>query len=566
VTQSTEFPETYDVVVVGSGAGGLTAAVLAAAYGLSVLVIEKASQLGGTTALSGGGAWIPNNHLMHAVGQEDSEAESLTYMRHILGNGFDDAFARAYVRSGPAMLRELEQLSEVRFYPIPLSDYSPATEGAKLARTLIATEYDGRELGRMIRDVRNPLPGFAAFGSFQTDPQHIARLTSVFRSREGFVFTMKRMAGFLRDVLRHGKGTHLANGGALVGRLLKSAIDRGVEIRLQTALDQLVVEQGRVTGLVARTKRGSVRIGARHAVVLATGGFGANEAMRRLYMPLADDHLSAQPDENVGDGICLGETAGGHIASPNAANGVWAPCSAHRDAQGRIRSVYPHFGPDRAKPGFVIVDAQGKRFANEAAPYQTFVNVMNTHGIRRAWFIGDTRALRTYGMGVAMPAPLPYKHLVRDGYLIRAATIGDLAKRIGVPERALVETIAEFNRHAADGRDPAFGKGTNIYDNALGDFNHAPNPNVGPLTVAPYYAVMLQPGDCSSTLGLETTIDAEVIDAAGAPIPGLFAVGLDQNSLMKGTYPGGGSSIGPAMTFAYRAARKIAGREDLAHA
>lgn len=556
----------FDVIVVGSGAAGLTAAVLAAAYGLSVVVIEKAASFGGTTALSGGAAWIPNNHLMKQVGQEDSEEEALEYLRAILGNLYDDHLMRTYIRSGREMLLELERVSEVRFYPLPLTDYTPSAPGAKLARTLVAVEYDGRKLGDTIRDVRNPLPGFAAFGSLQTDPQHIGKLTAPFSSFQNFAFTLRRMAGFVRGLAKYGKGTHMANGNALVGRLLKSAKDYGIELRHSTQLERLVQADGRVTGVEVLGDGRTYGIAARKAVILATGGFGASADMRKLYMPLADDHLSAQPIENVGEGIAAGEAAGGHIAPANAANGVWAPCSARRAADGSILSVYPHFGPDRAKPGVIIVDDRGRRFANEAAPYQDFVNTMNAKGIGKAWFIGDRTALRKYGMGIAMSAPLPYRHLVRDGYLIEAADLAELAGKIGVPADALEETVSAFNRYAAGGLDPEFGKGANIYDNALGDWSHAPSPNLRPLEAGPLYAIRLHPGDCSSVLGLETSVDGEVLDSAGSPIAGLFAVGLDQNSVMKGTYPGGGSSIGPAMTFAYRAARKIAGKEEFENA
>ncbi|WP_374409963.1 FAD-dependent oxidoreductase [Novosphingobium colocasiae] len=551
--------EVFDVVVVGSGAGGLTAAVVLAGQGLSVTVIEKAERFGGTTALSGGGAWIPNNHLMAACDQTDSDEEAVTYLRQVLGNQFDEAWIRTYVASGKAMLADMEKTTEVKFYPIPLSDYCPGLDGAKFARTVIAIEYDGRKLGKLISAVRDPLPGYAAFGSFQSDPQHVGKLTSVFKTREGFAYTMKRMAGFARDVVQYGKGSHMANGNALVGRLLKSAMDRGVTLRRRAALDSLIVEDGKVTGVVAKTSDGTLRIAARKAVVLATGGFGANAEMRKLYIPQAEDHLSAQPLENVGDGIRIGQSAGAQLAAPNAANGVWAPCSARRDSKGNILSVYPHFGPDRAKPGVVIVDDSGKRFINEAAPYQDFVNLMNAREMKQAWYIGDRNTLRKYGMGIAMPAPLPYRHLVRDGYLTEAATIAELAGKIGVPAAALEETVAKFNSGAVNGQDPEFHKGEIAYDTIQGDYNHAPNPCVGPVQEGPFYAIKLQPGDCSTILGLQTSLDAEVLNAAGQPIPGLYAVGLDQNSLMKGTYPGGGSSIGPAMTFAWRAAHKIAG-------
>jgi succinate dehydrogenase/fumarate reductase flavoprotein subunit len=557
-----EFPRReVDVVVVGSGAAGLTAAVVLAAGGLSVAVIEKADKLGGTTAISLGAVWIPNNHLMGQVGQEDSVEEGLTYLRAVLGNLYDDELLRAYVQSGPEMLLEMERISEVRFYPLPLTDYQPSEPGAKIARTLVPVEYDGRKLGNMIRDVRNPLPGFAAFGSMQTDGQHVPKLTAPFASFGNFAFTLGRLGEFALGKVRHSKGTHMANGNALVGRLLKSALDLGVELHCSTPLRRVMMEGGRASGVEVLSEGRTLRIGARCAVVLATGGFGANTEMRARYMPLAEDHLSAQPAENVGDGVAAGEAAGGQIAPPNAANGIWAPCSAHRAADGSILSVYPHFGPDRAKPGVIIVDETGRRFANEAEPYQTFVNTMNEKSIRKAWFIGDRTALRKYGMGIAMPAPLPYRHLVRDGYLIEAANLAELAGRIGVPTDALTQTVTTFNAHAAQGRDPEFDKGGNIYDNALGDWTHMPSPNLRPLEAGPLYAIRLHPGDCSSVLGLETSIDAEVLDKDGKPVAGLFAVGLDQNSIMKGAYPGGGSSIGPAMTFAYRAARRIAGMQ-----
>jgi hypothetical protein len=550
---------TFDVVVVGSGAGGLTAAVVAAQQGLSVLVVEKADVFGGTTAYSSGGAWIPNNPYMASVGQHDSTEEALTYIRAILGNHYDQVMVEAFVESGPEMLRYMDAHTEVRFYPVLLTDYTPDAPSAKLARTIIATEFDGRPLGALIRDVRNPLPGHVAFGSFQSDPQHVGKLTSAFRSPAGFLFSAKRFAGFVRDLIVRGKGTHMANGNALVGRLLTSAIDADVTLWHSSPATKLITENGTVVGISLQRDGQSHDIRATRGVVLASGGFGANAEMRAQYMPLPDVHLSAQPAENVGDGIRIGEDAGGTLGRQNAANGIWAPCSAHRDANGNILSVYPHFGPDRGKPGTLIVDLDGQRFANEASPYQEFVNVMNLKNIGSAWFIGHKPALRKYGMGIAMPAPLPYRHLVRDQYLIEAATIAELAKKIGVPVQALEFTVGVFNANAERGLDPDFNRGGNIYDNAQGDFVHTPNPNLGPLETGPFYAIKIHPGDCSSILGLNTTADAQVVGIDGTAIDGLYAVGLDQNSVMRGHYPGGGSSIGPAMTFAYRAARHLSG-------
>lgn len=557
---------TYDVVVVGSGAAGLTSALVLAQRGLSVAVVEKAAVLGGTTATSGGAAWIPGNPLMKDAGQSDSREEARTYLRAILGNRYDEAFVEAFLDSGPALIAHLEATSEVSFYPVSLSDYKPDLPGAKLARTIIAREYDGRRLGSMVRHVRNPLPGFAAFRSFQADPQDIGKLTAVFRTWEGFTFTMRRLATFAAGVVRHGKGTHMANGNALAGRLIKSAMDHGVTFLRSAPVEELVIRDGRVRGVVVRRSGTKTTVVANRAVILASGGFGANTDWREKFMPLPEAHLSAQPAENVGDGIVLGTSAGGRVAEPNAANGVWAPCSALRDADGNVVTVYPHFGPDRGKPGSIIVDPAGKRFYDEAAPYQDFVNAMNERGLTTAWFIAERPALRRYGMGLALPAPLPIGRLIKAGYLIEAPTLPELAARIGVPAEALCATVAAFNESARVGVDAEFGKGSNIYDNAQGDPGHKPNPNLGPLEQGPFYAVRLHPGDCSSILGLRTSVDGEVVDETGRAIPGLFAAGLDQDSFLHGEYPGGGSSIGPAMTFAYRAALRIAADKEVSHA
>jgi succinate dehydrogenase/fumarate reductase flavoprotein subunit len=316
---------------------------------------------------------------------------------------------------------------------------------------------------------------------------------------------------------------------------------------------RLLTDAGAVTGVVVSRNGREREILARRGVMLASGGFGANEEWRRRYMPLPSTHLSAQPAECVGDGIVMAEAAGGERVEANAANGIWAPCSAHYDRLGRIISVFPHFG-DRGKPGEIIVGPDGRRFIDEACSYQKFGNAMNRAGVETAWLIADRTALRKYGIGLAMAAPLPYRKYIRDGYLIEAKTMRALAEKIGVPADQLERTVAEFNGHALQGKDPVFDRGGNAFDLMQGDPTHQPHPNLGPLTDPPFYAVKLHPGDCSSILGLATSVDAEVLRADGSVVAGLYAVGLDANSMMRGTYPGGGSSIGPAMVFGYRAA------------
>lgn len=548
----------FDVVVVGSGAGGLTTAVVAALHGLRTLVVEKASVLGGTTAYSGGGLWIPNNPHFSDLGSNDSTEDAVTYMRHLLGNHYDPDKVGAYLESGPEMVRFLEEKTPVQFFVVPLPDYSPNAPGAKVGRTILAKEYNGRELGSWVEKVRNVLPGFAAFGTMQTDLQHLEKFKSAFRTVEGFTFSAKRFANFVYDLLRYGKGANMANGNALVGRLLKAALDNSVTIWTDAPAVRLEATDGAVTGIVIKRNRTEVAVTAKRGVVLATGGFGGNKAMTAAVMPMPEHHVSLHPETNEGDGINLGKGAGGAMPSPNPDNGVWAPISVFRNKAGDVVAKYPHFGPDRGKPGTVIVDPSGKRFANEAEPYQQFVNAMNERKIGTAYLIGDHRFLRKYGMGLALPAPLPYKKWIRNGYLTLGNTIPELAAKLGIDPDALDATVTEFNRHARDGVDPQFNRGGNSYDNAQGDWMHKPNANLEPLENAPFYAVPIHPGNVSTIYGLETSVDAQVLRPDGTEIPGLYAVGLDQNSVMRGFYPGGGSSIGPAMAFGYRAARKMA--------
>jgi succinate dehydrogenase/fumarate reductase flavoprotein subunit len=301
----------------------------------------------------------------------------------------------------------------------------------------------------------------------------------------------------------------------------------------------------------------NVEIRARRAVMLASGGFGANPVLRAKYIPFPESHVSLQPDSNVGDGLRLGQEAGGALGSVNAENGVWAPVSLRKRRDGGT-DKYPHFGPDRAKPGSIIVATDAKRFANESAPYQTFVHAMHERGITTAFFIGNRRFVRNYGMGFAFPAPYPYGPSVRNGYLIEAPTVETLADKLGISAPTLRESIVEFNSAAKLGNDPQFGRGSNAYDRFLGDPANTPNPSLGTLTEGPYCAVRIHPGDVSTVFGLDTSPDGQVLAHNRAAIPGLYALGLDQNTVMRGIYPGGGSGIGPGMTFAFRAARHAA--------
>jgi succinate dehydrogenase/fumarate reductase flavoprotein subunit len=548
--------EEVDVIVVGSGAAGLTTAVVAAQAGLKVLVTEKTEYYGGTTALSLGAPWIIANHHQRALGISDDAETGKLYLRETLGSLYDPVKVAAYIDSGAEMISFLEDNTQCRWNGVPMPDYFPDNPGSRAGRTLLTRSYDGSVLGLYLRQLRPPLPGFSVFGGMQIDLMESTRFKTTFTSLAGFRFTARRMMAYGWDRLRFQRGTYLANGNALVGRLLRSALDAKVHLWRQSPVTELIVTSGVVSGATIQRGGELASVRARRGVVLASGGFGANADLRAKYIPYPNDHISVQPDGNVGDGLRLGQDAGGALGEVNPENGVWAPVSVLRRKDGSI-DKFPHFGPDRGKPGSIVVDSHGKRFVDEACPYQQFVHAMHERGVTKAYFIGDRRFLRAYGMGFALPAPYPIGSFIRNGYLIEASSLEELAKKIALDPQLLVSTVAEFNRFARLGQDPEFHRGENAYDQSQGDFDHKPNPNLGPIDTAPYYAVVLHPGDVSTVLGMQTNADAQVLSPAGGVIGGLYAVGLDQNSMMRGVYPGGGSGIGPGMTFGYRAARHL---------
>jgi len=548
-----------DVVVVGSGAGGLTAAVVAAKAGLDVVVLESAPVFGGTTAFSGGGVWIPVNHHMKELGVDDSRAEAEAYLKSVLGNFYDAAKIDTYLTNAPRMLDYLERTSEVLLAASTIPDYAPSAPGWKTGRCLLTADYDGTRLGADFDLLRPPIPEMGLFHSLQVSPADAMRLQHWSASLPNMMFAIRRVGAYALNRLRGRRGRHLSNGNALAGRLLKSAIDAGVTLRNNARARQLELVGGRVTGVVIERPDGSSEtVSARRGVVLASGGFGANAALRGKYVAQAEAGWSLQPESNQGDGIAMGVNAGGTLNEGNVANGIWVPESALKRADGTL-AKYPHLFFDRHCPGSIMVDAAtGKRFVNESFHYQNFGETVQDKGITRIWMIGDAQAVAKYGMGMAKPAPFSVKPWVRKGYLIEAQTIPELAVRIGLDAAALDKTVTDFNRYADAGHDPDFGRGDDAYSAYMGDAAHKPNPALGALRTPPFYALEIRPSDLSTLAGLDTNTEAQVIGRDGNPIDGLYAAGLDNNTIMRGRYPGGGSSIGPAMTFGYIAARHMA--------
>lgn len=541
--------------MVGSGCSGLTTALVAAKHGLSVLVLEKTKYFGGTTAYSGGGAWIPNNKHQPSLGVSDSTLQADIYLRNVLGELYDEKKIEAFSKSGPEMVKWIEAESAVRFKPVPLPDYHVSRPGASKGRTLLTQEFDGRQLGSFVQNVRYPIQGYSAFGTMQVDPSELPILSNPFGSLRNLLYSVGRMLRYGSDLVLWGKGTSLANGNALVGRLLYSVRAQGVHLWSMTPSLRTTMEQGRVTGIQVLRDGKEVSIRARKGVVLATGGFGRSQEAQK-YVP---HEWCASPRGNTGDGKRMGIESGGAVPSPNPMNAIFAPISLLHVPKGPVRR-FPHFAIDRSKPGSIIVGPDGRRFENESAPYQEFVATMHRKGIQKAYYIGDRTHLRTYGMGMALPRPYPIWNVLRKGYLISAPTIPALAKLIGIPSQNLEQTVQDYNSFAETGKDLEFHRGENDYDTFYGDPTIRPNPNLRRCEKGPFYALPLYPGNVSTLFGLVTNVNAQVQDRNGQTIPGLYAVGCDQNSVFKGAYPGGGSSIGPGMTFGYRAGLKLAGR------
>ncbi len=556
----------YDVLVIGSGAGGLAAAVTARKAGLDVAVLEKEPWFGGTTAFSGGILWVPGNAHAARNGIEDDKAAVHAYLKQEAGNHYRADVVDAYLENGPAMLDFFERETEVSFLPTLYPDYHPdAPGGVLVGRSVAAEAYDGRRLGREFKRLRPPLETITfmgmMFNSANTDLKHFFNFT---RSATSAAYVARRLATHLGHMARYGRGVQLTSGNALAARLARSALDAGVPILTEVDVQSLVVEEGRVRGVTARIEGETVRLEARRAVVLATGGF-AHEAARlaKVYPHVARGgaHLSPVPEGNVGDGIRMAERAGARFEAGYSSAAAWMPVSAVPLGGGKT-GVFPHL-VDRYKPGFIMVTRHGRRFTNESNSYHDVGLAMQKacegEAETAAWLICDRRTIAKYGMGYAKPAPLPLTPHLRSGYLKRGRTLRELGVATGIDPDALEATVARFNEGAERGEDPEFGRGSTAFNRYLGDAEHRPNPCVGPIRSGPFYALKLIMGDLGTFDGVVTDAQARVLDASGRPIPGLYAVGNDAASMMGGAYPGAGITLGPAMTFGYVAARHIAG-------
>lgn len=553
------FPSTADMIVIGSGAAGMTAAAVGALGGLDVVLLEATPVFGGTTAYSGGGVWIPGNHHQPTLGIHDDIAEARVYLEAVLGNFFNAEKIDTYLAKANEMLAFMESNTTVRLAASNIPDYAPELPGWKQGRCLLTADFDGNALGGDFDRVRPPIREMGMFSSMQVSPADAVAMQGWNRSAAGFLLTLGRFGSYALDRLRGRRGRHMANGNALAGRLFKSARDAGATLIENARARDLVFENGRVSGVIVERDGKERTIAAGRGVVLASGGFGQNEEMRQKWLHQSAAGWSLQPEGSRGDGIRMAGKLGGRLNPDNAANGIWVPASRYTREDGSV-GMFPSLFFDRHCPGQIMVDARNaKRFVDESFHYQNFGEAALERGVTRIWQIADAQAVGRYGLGAIKPAPFRPDKWVRSGYAKKANTISALATQIGLDPIVLVETVERFNDHAARGEDSDFGRGANAYDTYMGDPANSPNACLRPLKQGPFYAIEVRPSDLGSVQGLDTNAKAQVLGKDGTPIPGLYAAGLDNNSIMRGKYPGGGSSLGPAMTFGYIAAREIAG-------
>ena len=534
-----------DFVVLGSGAAGLTGALVAALEGLSVIVLEKTDLVGGTTSLSGGAMWIPLNHHAAEVGVDDTRDEALAYVRACAGEAGDDEILVALVDNGSIMVRELESKADIFFRPWPSEgcgfDYHSDLPGAKHGgRTLDPGKFTFNDLGAWRPRLR-------------TGSQSAWRM-------DRLDIMAKRLhvappgPGMATRLLAPGEavGDYLAAGSALTGQLLKACLRHGVDIHTGTPAAQLILDQGNVAGVQADRAGEAWFVRARHGVLVATGGYTHNTELARLWLDRPID-FSCEIAGNRGDGHLMGIAAGAQVAGLG-------------DAWWYMQGA-PHI--NRYVPHSIIVNKDAQRFCDESMNYYDFGAVFGSRksGIRNlpAWLLFDGQGVSKYTVLADILTVAPRADYVQVGAaaytaptrVVQAESLEKLAVELGIDGNALQATVNRFNQHAQNGVDVDFHRGETPWSIGWGDPNQRPNPSLGELTVPPFYAVEIRSGALATRGGLRVNKDGQVLAAAsGAPLEGLFAAGNCSSGAVPQSYPGFGATIGAAMTFAYLAAKK----------
>ncbi len=558
-----------DLLVVGSGAGAMTAGICAHDHGLSALLIEKTDMYGGSSAMSGGSLWVPNHHLMAGSGVSDSRDEALTYLQHITRGEVAADKLETYVDKAPEMLRYMTEKTALELICMPkYADYYPESPGGKPgARSCEADHFDAKLLEDEFERLRPPAPQELVMNRMSMTA---TEARTILTGAPGWIgMTIKMMLRYWLDVgwrMRTTRDRTLSLGNALIAMLRRSMLDRDIPLWLNTAAHELIVDGGAVVGVVAERDGKPLRIRGERGVILAAGGFESSSAMRKKYLPnpTEADWTVANPG-NTGEVINMGIDLGAAVDLMDDA--WWGPTT-----------VVP--GEDRARmlvvekglPGSVFVNQRGERFMNEAMPYNDICKAMYANHSEESpsvpcYMVFDATYRKKYPCGPMLPGAqqpdfaLP-KFLTQSGYLKKANTLRELATMLGVDANNLEATVAKMNDYAKSGVDPDFHRGESVFDQYYGDANVTPNNCLAAIETPPYYGIVVYAGDLGTKGGLRTDASARVLKESGEAIPGLYAIGNCSASVMGRTYPGAGGTIAPAMTFGYVVARDLAAATD----
>ncbi|MGB3771470.1 MAG: 3-oxosteroid 1-dehydrogenase [Rhodococcus sp. (in: high G+C Gram-positive bacteria)] len=552
--------DTYDVVVVGSGAGGLTAALTAASEGLSVVVVEKAAHYGGSTARSGGAVWVPGNSALEAAGQKDAPGEARTYVRSIVDDGVSDDRIDAFLDNGPAMIDLVLKNTKLKLQWIKgYSDYYPEAPGGRAeGRSLEAAPFDASRKG-VDRATLEPDYSDAPLGVVVTSADY--KWLNLMRVNPKGPLRIMRIGGrwIVGKALRR---ELVGRGQALVAGLREGLDEAGVPLLLETPMTDLVVEQGTVVGVEVEIDGQPRTLHARHGVIITSGGFEHNEPMRTKYQrqPIGTE-WTVGAKGNTGDGIRIGEKVGAALEYMDDA--WWGP------------SIPLPRGPwfalaERSLPGSLMINNRAQRFFNESAPYVDAVHSMYGGPRGRGegpgenvpcWLVFDQRYRDRYMFAAVYPGAKLPRRWIESGTISIAPTLGELAEKIGVDAAALGATVDKFNAFADKGNDEEFHRGDSAYDHYYGDPRNKPNPSLAPLSKGPFYAAKMVPGDLGTKGGVRADSKGRALRDDYSPIDGLYVAGNASSPVMGHTYAGPGATIGPAMTYGYIAAREIAARK-----
>jgi 3-oxosteroid 1-dehydrogenase len=552
--------EETDFLVVGSGAGAMTAALTAHDLGASTLIIEKSSHYGGASAMSGGTIWVPANQHMLAAGIDDSPEQGFEYLKQVV-KGVCDKRLRAYVDKIPEMVKYLHEHSDLQFTSLlKYPDYYPDQPGAQLGGRSIEPEpFNGLLLGDEFDNMRPPHPQILVFGRLTLTAVEAHTVSS--GSLRGVLLMLGVMLRYFLNIparLKHKRSTRLALGNGLIGRLRYSLLKRKVPVWLDTAAEELLVEDGQVVGAVVNRQGKVIRIRANKGVLMACGGFERNQQLRDLYQrrPVSTSWTAAH-GHNAGDAVRMGEAVGAQLGQMDDA--WWNTTTVVPGEESAYLLVM-----EKNRPGSIMVDSAGKRFTNEGAPYVNVVNAMYANHSEQqssipAYLVFDAEYRKKYPCGPLLPGKIkPDEKLpdvLKDQYLKKSDTLAELEQQLKIPAGQLAATVERFNGFAREGVDRDFGRGESAFDLYYGDETVKPNPTLGELKQPPFYAIEVSPGDVGTKGGLETDEFARVLNAEGIPIPGLFATGNCAASAMGSVCPGAGATIGPAMVFGYIAAQ-----------